>query len=72
VPARLRDLKRVLEGFGVVIKTASGTSHYMAYRGGTSYPIPAHNGLKTEIADVYIRGICRVFSLDEKAVRKKL
>ena len=39
---------------------------------GKTYPIPAHNGLKTEISDEYIRGLCRCFGLDETEFRKLL
>jgi len=36
------------------------------------YPIPAHNGLKTEIDDKYIRKFCQHFGLDEAVFRQKL
>jgi hypothetical protein len=36
------------------------------------YPIPAHNGPKTEIGDHYIRGLCRTFGLDVDEMMKLL
>jgi hypothetical protein len=41
-------------------------------QGGAVYPIPAHNGERSSIGDVYIRGVCRAFDLDEKALRNLL
>jgi transcriptional regulator with XRE-family HTH domain len=34
--------------------------------------VPAHNGGRSEISDVYIRAACRFFNIDEKELRKKL
>ncbi len=36
------------------------------------YPLPAHNGPKTELSDIYIRGLCRAFGIDEREFRKRL
>jgi hypothetical protein len=36
------------------------------------YPLPAHNGLRSEITDDYIRAFCRHFGLDEAAFRALL
>jgi len=41
-----------------------GGSHYMARHQGRRYPIALHNGLKTEVDDIYIRGIARGLGLD--------
>ncbi len=37
-----------------------------------SYPVPAPNGDKSDISDVYVKGVCRHFSIDEAAVRALL
>lgn len=67
MPARLLALKRALESMGLeVLKPGSG-SHWKAVRpgkGGKTFPIPAHNGEKTEIGDQYIRAVCRCFEID--------
>lgn len=41
-------------------------SHWKAVRveDGKVYPLPAHNGLKTELSDIYLRGLCRCFGWD--------
>ena len=39
---------------------------------GKVYPISAHDGLKSEISDVYLRGVCRCFDLDIEVLRKHL
>jgi hypothetical protein len=73
MPARLRDIIRVLEAYGIQVREPKSGSHWKAISetNGT-YPIPAHNGPKTEIADEYIRGLCRKFSIDPKEFKKKL
>jgi len=40
--------------------------------GGKVYPLAAHNGERSEIRDLYIKGLCRCFDLDESEFRKKL
>jgi hypothetical protein len=74
VPVRARDLRRALESFGVTIAEprGGGGSHWIAKRAGTVFPIPLHNGLKTEVSDLYIRGLCRAFGLVEAELRTKL
>jgi len=34
--------------------------------------LPAYNGLKSELGDLYIRGLCRAFGLDERDFRRLL
>lgn len=73
MPARLRDIKRALEARGITVETPpSGGSHYRARKDSIVYPIPSHGGLKGEINDIYIRGLCRRFGLDEDAFRRDL
>jgi len=36
------------------------------------YPLPAHNGLRTEIDDKYIAAFCKHFGLEEDEFRKLL
>jgi hypothetical protein len=59
---------------GLEVIEANGKHPWKARRpsDGKTYGIPAHNGVKTEISEVYIRGLCRAFDLDETAFRKLL
>lgn len=72
MPARLRDLIRAVEALGVVVDAPNSGSHWKARRDGKTYPLPAHNGARTELDDVYIRGLCRCFGLDEAELRRHL
>jgi hypothetical protein len=40
--------------------------------GQKTYPVSLHNGDRTELSDVYIRGICRKFGIDYQTFRSKL
>jgi len=72
VPAKARDISRALKKLGVELIEPNKGSHWKAVKGGIVYPIPCHNGPKTEISDVYIRGVCRAFGLNEAEFRKAL
>jgi hypothetical protein len=72
MPARLFDLKRALESMGVEVQAPNRGSHWRAVRGGKTYPIPAHNGERTEISDVYIRAVCRCYNLDRDELLRRL
>lgn len=72
MPARLSRIASVLRSYGVAVEKPSGSSHWKASRDGFVYTIPAHNGEKTEIADIYIRGCCRAFEIDFKEFKGKL
>ena len=74
MPARLRDIERAAKAFGLEILPAGGKHPWKARNpaDGKTFAIPAHNGTKTEIEDVYIRSFCRTFGIDEKAFRDAL
>lgn len=73
MPARVRDLKRALEQHGILYENPpGGGSHGRFTDGRTVYPVPARNGLKTEVGDVYIRGVCRCFGLDLAELKNAL
>lgn len=73
MPARLSDIKRALLRFDVELVDGSGKHPFKAvYPGVRAYPIPAHNGLRTEITDLYIRGLCRNFGIDLEEFKKHL
>lgn len=66
MPARLRDLARVLREMGVEISDKGGKHTYRAIKPGCRvFTVPAHNGYKTEIDDKYIQALCRNLDLDE-------
>lgn len=71
--ARLGDVKRALAKFGVTVVEPRKGSHWKASAAGKlSYSLTAHNGLKSEIPDVYLRGVCRNFDIDFDAFLKEL
>ena len=72
MPARLRALRAVLEREGLVLEKPTSGSHWKFKYGGKTFPVPAGNGLKTELADVYIRALCRTYGLDFDRVMKAL
>lgn len=64
MPERLGKLAKKVRPYGVLLEKPKSGSHYKFVRDGVRYPISAHNGLKTEIPDLYIRGLCRTFDID--------
>jgi predicted RNA binding protein YcfA (HicA-like mRNA interferase family) len=75
MPARLRALCEALKHYGIQGVTRTKGSHHIFHNPsgkGRPYPIPAHNGLRTEIPDEYIRGLCRAFGIDYEELRKRL
>ena len=68
MPERLRTLKKRAKKFGATLEEPSSGSHYkFRSKDRRAYPVSAHNGLKSEIPDVYIRGLARFLgvSVDE-------
>ena len=73
MPVRARDLIRALGAFGVEVSPSrGGSSHWIAEKDGIRYSLPMKRGPTTELKDVYVRGACRAFGLDEPALRRKL
>jgi hypothetical protein len=74
VPARYAKLRAALAKLGVRVSERSGKgSHVVVDDGkGHSYPLPLHHGTKTELSDVYVRGLCRALDLDYEELRKNL
>ena len=74
MPARYQRLRAALAKLGVRVSERSGKgSHVVVDDGkGHSYPLPLHHGIKTELSDVYVRGLCRVLELDYEELRKHL
>jgi len=59
--------------YGIEVLRPSRGSHWLAKKPGfRTYPIPAHNAERTEVSDVYIRGLCRNFGIDAAEFRERL
>ena len=73
MPLRLRQIKKRAKDFGISLEEPRRGSHWKLRRGNEGvYPITAHNGLKSEIPDVYIRGLCNHFRIDLKEFKRGL
>jgi hypothetical protein len=73
VPPCLRDLKRALENQNGTMEKPGSGSHWKAKLGSDCFPVPAHNGLKTQISKRYLDGLCRALKkLDEGKFRGDL
>ena len=73
MPARLSDIAREVVKLGCRVEEPSSGSHWKI-RGptGEMYPIPAHNGLRTEIGDTYVKKMCKALGLDFEVLRRRL
>ena len=75
MPARLSAIKRAItdlnKGF-TLEPPRSGGSHWKVVGPSGCYPIPAHNGLKEQIPDQYIRALCRFIGEDFSEFRARL
>lgn len=72
MPVRYARLRSALTKLGIQIVERSGKgSHVLVDDGkGHTYPLPLHHGTKTELSDVYVRGLCRALDLDYAELRK--
>ncbi len=74
MPVRYTRLRAALGKLGIRLIERSGKgSHAVIDDGkGHSYALPLHHGHKTELSDVYIRGLCRALGIDYGAFRRLL
>ncbi len=75
MPARFRDIIRLVESpaYRCVVEKPSGSSHWkIRTPTGDTYPVPAGNGLKTEVDDKYIKGLCKLLGVDPKKFKSEL
>lgn len=72
MPARLKALARVLAAHGVDLERPRSGSHWKFRTDSETYPVPAPNGTRSEISDIYIRGLCRTFGVDYDELLKEL
>lgn len=74
MPVRYTRLRAALGKLGIRLIERSGKgSHAVIDDGkGHSYSLPLHHGQKTELSDVYVRGLCRALGIDYDAFRRLL
>jgi hypothetical protein len=72
---KLRDLAKAVVQLAPdsELKKPKSGSHWKFVRPKCRpYPVPAHNGDRSEVGDTYIAGLCRCLHLDHKALVKML
>ena len=72
MPARFSAFKRAIETLGGTVIEPNSGSHWKVRINGRMYPIPAHNGLRTELSDRWIDGACRSLGIDKETLRALL
>ncbi|HVV51058.1 MAG TPA: hypothetical protein VHO06_15425 [Polyangia bacterium] len=73
MPARFFKIALALRDYQIECKTKKGKgSHALLVHRGSVYPVSLHNGEKTELSDVYVKGICRFFGIDYDEFKIKL
>jgi hypothetical protein len=73
MPARLREIAAALKLLGVTVDEPKGGSHFMIRGQGTrAFPLTAHNGMRSEISDLYIKKLCDHLGIDFKSFKKSL
>lgn len=74
MPARFRAVVQALKSYAIEVRTRPGKGSHVILHGGGGliYPVSLHNGDKTELSDVYVRGICRAFGIDYQEFKSKL
>ncbi len=64
MPARLAKLVSWLERKGIPVEKPTSGSHWKArFPDGSVFPLPAHNALRTEISDEYLRKVAKRLNL---------
>ena len=74
MPARFREVLHAMKACGVTAYQRAGKgSHVVLSDGhGNAYALSLHNGDRSMLSDVYLRGICRTFGIDFATFRSKL
>ena len=73
MPAKFRDLIAVLRTIeGVTIDEPSSGTHWKIRHNARTYPIPLHNGPRSEVSDVYIKGVARFLGIEAKALLNRI
>ena len=75
MPARFSHLARIIrQHYGLEVAEPTSGSHWKVYNPATgiSFRVKAHNGLKSELADVYVNGLARTFRIPKTELWKLL
>lgn len=56
---RLQDLKKDIRAAGGTIEPGKGSHLKVKNKDGRAYPIPAHNGMKSEVPPEYVKGLAK-------------
>ena len=63
MPAKWGDLKSWAEKRGATVTQGASSHCKMTFPDGWVYPISAHNGLKSEVTDTYLRKVAKHFGM---------
>ena len=74
MPARFKSVCLALKKCGIEALSRGGKGSHVVLLSpdGRTYPVSLHKGPKTEISDVYVRGICEFYGVDYEELKKKL
>jgi hypothetical protein len=74
MPARFWKVGRASKALGIESFSRGGKGSHVVLMNaaGKTYPVSLHYGPKTEISDVYLRGICRFFGVDYDELKRNL
>jgi len=63
----LSDVARIAVAHGATLVESGGKHNFRFTKQNKTYTVPAHNGMKTEIAWKYIQGLCRNLDIPTSA-----
>jgi len=75
MPAKFWAVRRALRSYEhlkLEERTGKGSHIVIRDQHGHTFPLSLHRGEHSEISEVYLRGLCRVFLLDYDDFRKRL
>ena len=72
MPARFGDIARAVRAFGATVDDPSSGAHFKICKDGRVFPITAHNAMRSEISDIYIRALCRFLGCTVADFKEKL
>ena len=72
MPVRYARLRSALSKLGIRVAERSGKGSHVVVDDGRGHtdPLPLHHGAKTELSDVYVRGLCRALEIDYEELRR--
>ena len=69
---KLRRIISVAESKGATVKKPKRGSHWKFRYDQKTFPIPAHNGMKSKIDACYVKALCETFDWNEDEFRDQL